>query len=191
MSRSYAETMPVVCDHCGQACEHEIWLIVDLAERPDLAERIRAGSLHRVRCPHCGGVQAVDAPLLVHDGERQRLLFAMPGGAALPHHQSAAVLAARLAETFPESAPAYLGEVGYVAGERLGAALDGGDPALPDLDDDAAMAELMAALESFVDLDACLNRHRFAEVLPLLLEDGAGGLGDLFRAAGRRAVRAR
>ncbi len=62
---SVAESAQASCPQCGQPVDLEVWLIVDVAERPDLAERIRAGTLHDVPCPHCGHEGQVDAPLLV------------------------------------------------------------------------------------------------------------------------------
>ena len=65
MPRSYAQTTQAPCPECGQPVDLEIFLIVDLAERPDLADRIRQGDIHAAPCPHCGNVGGVDAPLLI------------------------------------------------------------------------------------------------------------------------------
>ncbi len=71
MANSFAESITLTCAGCGQEFEAEFWLIVDAAERPDLVERIRAGSLHDLACPHCGDAGHIDAPLLLYrpDGE--------------------------------------------------------------------------------------------------------------------------
>jgi hypothetical protein len=76
-THSYAETLRLLCPHCGRPIEAEIWLVVDLAERPDLAERIRAGTLHDVTCPHCQQfVGRADEPLLLYrPGANPPLLF--------------------------------------------------------------------------------------------------------------------
>lgn len=51
---SYAQTHPLACPACGRGFDFALWLLVDTAERPDLVERIRAGTLHDIVCPHCG-----------------------------------------------------------------------------------------------------------------------------------------
>ena len=75
MPKSFAQTTQAPCPACGQPVDLEIWLIVDTAERADLADRIRAGSIHAAPCPHCGNVGDVDAPLLIHDPDRRRVFF--------------------------------------------------------------------------------------------------------------------
>ncbi len=65
MPHSFSQTASLTCPQCGRAFSAEVWLIVDADERPDLAERIRAGTLHDVTCPHCGHQGQVDAPLLL------------------------------------------------------------------------------------------------------------------------------
>lgn len=53
------------------------WLIVDAQERPDLAQQVRAGTLHQVTCPHCNTeVGWLDAPILYHDAEQELVVFA-------------------------------------------------------------------------------------------------------------------
>ncbi|MBC7243099.1 MAG: hypothetical protein H5T60_11720, partial [Anaerolineae bacterium] len=65
MPHSFSQTVSLTCPRCGRDFSAEIWLIVDADERPDLLERIRAGTLHTMTCPHCGHEGQVDAPLLV------------------------------------------------------------------------------------------------------------------------------
>ena len=54
MARSLAQSGQAPCPNCGRPVSLDIWLIVDMAERPDLADRIRDDRLHTVPCPHCG-----------------------------------------------------------------------------------------------------------------------------------------
>ncbi|HHH41554.1 MAG TPA: hypothetical protein ENK56_06070, partial [Chloroflexi bacterium] len=65
MDHSLAQQIERTCPQCGRTFEAEVWLIVDLTARPDLAERIKEGTLHTVSCPHCGHGVEVDAPVLV------------------------------------------------------------------------------------------------------------------------------
>jgi hypothetical protein len=58
-----------------------VWVIVDVAERPDLLEQLREGSLHDLTCPRCGHTATVNAPLLVYrPGAEPALLFSPPRG---------------------------------------------------------------------------------------------------------------
>ena len=65
MAHSMAQEADLTCPQCGQAFTAEIWLIVDTAERPDLLEKARQGTLHTLTCPHCGHRGEVDVPLLL------------------------------------------------------------------------------------------------------------------------------
>jgi DNA-directed RNA polymerase subunit RPC12/RpoP len=53
MPTSFGQTPQLTCPQCGQPFQAEIWLIVDADERPDLLEKIQAGTLHQIACPHC------------------------------------------------------------------------------------------------------------------------------------------
>ena len=66
MPASFQQTPQLTCPRCGQSFAAEIWLIVDAAERPDLLEKIQAGTLHQIPCPHCQAEGQVDAPLLLY-----------------------------------------------------------------------------------------------------------------------------
>jgi hypothetical protein len=48
----------VQCANCDTPFEAELYVIVDLKERPDLAQRIRDDILHCAQCPRCGTVLA-------------------------------------------------------------------------------------------------------------------------------------
>ena len=66
MAISHAESASLTCPRCKRSFTAEIWLIVDIAERPDLAGRCREGTIHTLTCPHCGNEGQVDAPLLLY-----------------------------------------------------------------------------------------------------------------------------
>jgi hypothetical protein len=65
MSVSFAQEADLLCPRCGQSFRADVWLIVDAAERPDLLERVRAGTLHTLSCPHCGHEGGIDVPVLI------------------------------------------------------------------------------------------------------------------------------
>ena len=66
MLHSFAQELTLTCPQCGKPFVAQVWLIVDSVEQPDLLERVRAGDLHDLPCPHCGNQGRVDAPLLVY-----------------------------------------------------------------------------------------------------------------------------
>lgn len=80
-SHSHAELTSLPCRACGQMIEGEVWIIVDVAERPDLLARVRAGTLHDMVCPGCGRTATVNAPLLIYrPGAEPALLFSPARG---------------------------------------------------------------------------------------------------------------
>jgi CHAT domain-containing protein len=176
MARSYAETTTLHCPHCGQPFEAEIWLTVDTNERPDLVKRIQEGTLHAVTCPHCGHQAGVPAPLLVHDAEGQRLLFAPPQGTSQEQdRQMAGQLAGRLAQNFLYPRPAYLGQIQAVPLELLGLALEAEDPAALQtaLEErmQAALAEdpVLAAVQALIAAESPAEVMAAAREYPILL----------------------
>jgi tetratricopeptide (TPR) repeat protein len=181
VARSFSQSGQAPCPACGGAVPLEIWLIVDTAERPDLAARVRDGTLHAVPCPHCGHAGQVDAPLLIHDPGRERVLFAPPQGTTREQDQEiAAQLLDQLAETFLHPAerdassprPAYLNQAMAVPHELLPALLDADDPqaAL-----EGILAEATGALERLREEDPeayrqleAAARQALGEAAPLL-----------------------
>jgi tetratricopeptide (TPR) repeat protein len=97
MPTSFGQTLSLTCPRCGQSFQAAIWLIVDAAERPDLLEKIQAGTLHQVVCPHCQFQGEVDAPLLLYnpplpegEGLGVRLLFSPAQGTTAEQDQEQA-----------------------------------------------------------------------------------------------------
>ena len=98
MPTSFQQTLSLTCPRCGQSFEAAIWLIVDAAERPDLLEKIQAGTLHQVVCPHCQFQGEVDASLLLYnpplpegEGLGVRLLFSPAQGTTAEQDQEQAL----------------------------------------------------------------------------------------------------
>lgn len=78
MSISYYQTDEVICGSCNKSFSPEVWLIVDIEERPDLYGQIIDGSLHVVICPHCNDQGWLDVPLLVLQKEKPPHLIFVP-----------------------------------------------------------------------------------------------------------------
>ena len=163
MPRSYAQTTQAPCPNCDQPVDLETWLIVDLAERSDLADRVRQGTIHAAPCPHCGNVGGIDAPLLIHDPDRQRVFFS-PAQQTTPEQdqQQAQGLMGQLTETFLHPRPDYLGQAMAVPRPALPAVLDADDPqaALEEVaaqDPEQALRALLEQAESDPEARAALE----------------------------------
>jgi hypothetical protein len=77
MSHSSAQSVSLTCPKCKTTFTAELWVILDAAERPDLLESVRQGSLHVLPCPQCGYGLRIDAPLLLlRPGQDPALVFA-------------------------------------------------------------------------------------------------------------------
>lgn len=74
MAVSYSISVNLKCPRCRTTFDAEIWLIVDAAERPDLWARCRDGSIHTLSCSN-GHKLSENAPLLLHDPTKKRLVF--------------------------------------------------------------------------------------------------------------------
>jgi tetratricopeptide (TPR) repeat protein len=172
--RSYSESTTVTCPDCGQAFPIEVWFIVDSTERPDLVERIQRGTIHILTCPHCSHQIGFDAPLLVHDAERQRVIYAPPQGTSEEQaHQIAAQLVGQLAETFAEPLPTYLQQVQAVPAVLLGAALNADDPEQLHMTPRKREAELAERLIEWVQTPTWADSRAFLEAHPKLLTEEA------------------
>lgn len=78
MPNSFAQTAPLTCPSCQKEFEVEVWLIVDSTEQPALLEKIEAGKLHEVACPHCQFIGHLDMPLLLYRPEQAAPLVFSP-----------------------------------------------------------------------------------------------------------------
>ena len=113
MPHSFADQLMLSCPQCGADFTPDIWLIIDMAERPDLLALIRNGSVHRFACPG-GHVGEADAPLLLfRPGETPPLLFTPAAGTTAEQDRAMAddllgLLAERLGETWQAEWPASL-----------------------------------------------------------------------------------
>ena len=84
LSHSYRSDPLLVCEACGESYRADIWLVVDVDERPDLAARICEGLIHTGGCPQCGETQAVDMGLLVFRPNAQPVFLFSPAQETTP-----------------------------------------------------------------------------------------------------------
>ena len=66
VSHSISQQMEIACPKCSNKFAADIWLVIDVWERPDLVELLQRGVLHLLTCPSCSKQIAVDTPLLVY-----------------------------------------------------------------------------------------------------------------------------
>lgn len=137
MPRSFAQPHQTPCPECGNSIDLEIWFIVDIAERPDLAQRLREGeNLHAAACPKCDYVGGVDAPLLVHDPGLERVFFVPAQGTTKEQDRELARnLMGMFAQSF-ETPPGYLVNFQSVPRELVASLL------APEAEEDALMEML-------------------------------------------------
>jgi hypothetical protein len=60
------DTITVNCEQCGQKFSFEVWSIVDMEERPDLAAKVMDASIRIFACPACGKTVSSVDPLLIY-----------------------------------------------------------------------------------------------------------------------------
>jgi hypothetical protein len=105
----------VTCPRCKHSFSTQIWMIIDLGGRPDLAEQIVSGTLNTPSCPSCGQLaEQVDAPLLIYLASRTpRLIFSPSQRAAEIHEQAIAdsITMMQLAEILQKYLMVWRGEV--------------------------------------------------------------------------------
>ena len=78
MPISQSDYIGLTCPACDARFETDAWTLVDAAERSDLAQALREGSLNMATCPKCGTQMAAGTALLLHDPAGRRVYFAVP-----------------------------------------------------------------------------------------------------------------
>lgn len=102
MPISDSQTSELQCHECHLSFRVDVWLIIDVAERVDLLEYCRDGSIHSFHCPN-GHLTMLGVPLLLHDAERRSIVFSPgpePSTPAQDQHK-ADVLINRLRRALP------------------------------------------------------------------------------------------
>ncbi len=166
MTHSVSENVSLPCRQCGHPVDAEVWIIVDIAERPDLLAKLHGGTLHDVTCAACGHVATVNAPVLIYRPDAEpALLFSPAGGNPAQDEEQAMALAGmfreRMADGWRDEWLAH-GLAG-VARAALPAVLG---------DDPATAAGLAAAHAEDGDSVAPELRRALEEIVLLLAADG-------------------
>ncbi len=179
MTASFYQSLQLVCPQCSHPFPFDLWLIVDLAERPDLTERLRAGTLQTVSCPHCDYLGQVDAPLLLYrPGEEPPLLFSPAAQTTTEQdREHAAELLTRLQASLGDAwQDAWLAEgLPGVPRQLLPLLLDG------DTDPKALLEQMAAQAAQELERLRAEDPERFAELEAAarqMLESGGEGAGE-------------
>lgn len=181
----YSESIPasLACPACGRTFTADLWQIVDAAARPDLIDRLRNGTLHRIACPHCGHSVDADAPLLVYvpptaDADA-RLIFSPARSTSAEEDQRHAVeLLTRLRNASGDAwRDEWLERIANVPRELLPLALSD--------DPEQALRRLVDLLQQFVTAPTWAESRRILEQRPELLSPVADMLLEDLSAAAR------
>src|SRR5262249_4094715 len=107
--RTRTEALHYSCP-CGTLFAVEIHRAVNAARDPDLAARLRAGTLARVTCPDCGQLGNVEAPVVYHDEERRQFVLLLPPALRHRELEERAELLLALARDRGHTVPRYVVE---------------------------------------------------------------------------------
>jgi hypothetical protein len=147
MPNSFSTTTELTCPDCQKPLSPDIWLVVDLDERPDLREKIVENTIHLVTCPRCGKSDLVDAPLLLYWASHSFAEFTgLPFAGVRGRHKSHSPLLLSAAQMVDEETRiAQSNDLIQILGQNLGAGV-WQDSWLDDLDD--VPRPIMAAMVS-------------------------------------------
>jgi hypothetical protein len=68
------------CSKCSQEQKVKVYRSINIAEDPDLKEKVKNGSLFLWECPHCGQVNLAKYDTLYHDPEQKLMVWLFPDG---------------------------------------------------------------------------------------------------------------
>ncbi|MFO7917993.1 MAG: CpXC domain-containing protein [Anaerolineae bacterium] len=188
MAHSYAQRETVTCPNCKKSFSADLWTIVDVSERQDLAKQIVDGTLHQVSCPFCDTDVSVDLPLLLYRPRQPQPLLFSPSQETTKMEQrgEAADLIERLRKSVGEEEwnNDWLAQVGVVHRERLAEALKKEQEMSPGSMPASALAE---KLQDFMQKETWRASQRYLEDHAELLGEAADQiLEDLIRTSRER-----
>ena len=87
---SITATALAPCSRCGERSKITVYKSMNVAENPELKEKLRDGSLFIWECPHCHQANLARYETLYHDPEKKIMIWLMPAG-ELPESQMKAI----------------------------------------------------------------------------------------------------
>ncbi|HKZ86423.1 MAG TPA: CHAT domain-containing protein [Anaerolineae bacterium] len=178
MTHSLSHTAELTCPHCNHAIKANVWLIVDVAERPDLLEKLREDTLHDIPCPHCGNEGQVDASVLVYrPGQRPVLIFSPAQQTTQDQaaEQAGSLLKYLSAQLATHWQDAWIDEM-PVAPRSVLPALLSDDPKAAVRQMAQEVNRIAPTLWQFIEAGSWADRQRILERHPELLNDEADEL---------------
>jgi len=70
----------ITCSHCGSQDEITVYRSINVADDPELKEKVKDGSAFVWQCPHCGQANLAKYESLYHDPERKLMVWLIPTG---------------------------------------------------------------------------------------------------------------
>lgn len=77
------------CSNCRHTQEIEAYTAINVADRPDLKEKVKDGSLFVWECAACGAHNLAVYQILYHDPEAKLMVWLMPGDETLDNRLAA------------------------------------------------------------------------------------------------------
>ena len=68
------------CSKCGQQTKVTVSRSINIAENPELKDKVKDGSLFLWECPHCGQVNLAKYETLYHDPQAKLMVWLIPAG---------------------------------------------------------------------------------------------------------------
>jgi uncharacterized Zn finger protein len=70
--------MNLNCPSCGRPINAVVETVIDAGQDPQSKARLLSGQTNNIRCPNCGNMVTVAAPLLYHDASKELLIAFVP-----------------------------------------------------------------------------------------------------------------
>ena len=78
------------CPGCGETTEITAYSGINVAEEPQLKDKVKDGSLFLWECPHCGKTNLAADQMIYHDPEERLMVWLLPPG-SLPEESVKAI----------------------------------------------------------------------------------------------------
>lgn len=63
---SFSEKFQITCSHCGEEFFGDVWLVINMENKPSLLEHIKSGEFRSFSCPKCEHIETVMLPFLLY-----------------------------------------------------------------------------------------------------------------------------
>lgn len=87
---SLISSSQATCSSCGAKSEIKIYRSINIAENPELKDKVKDGSLFLWNCPECGKSNLARYESLYHDPQAKLMVWLLPGG-DLPESEMSAI----------------------------------------------------------------------------------------------------